>query len=447
MSEKPQQTGKNKRGKYRSVGYYSHQGKEIVGLKRRPDGRFYASSNPNKKFGKDPSKAVHAFYVWKAQQSDSLIEPPEGSDVLAYVEDDFGTEQPTTQLHKEYWTAYFRNLILTNPRQAAIELDVPHLADKPVMASAAKLTLEELGDKYHKERRNKQGELLEPKHVRQSKKWWQQFLDIVEVKTVKELTPDKINKYNDAIMSEFDGGKEPTYVKLRFGKVKTIFNFAIDKGIDPAEYRRVLDLCRVLEIPAPNPANPNPITPDDFSALLEKADVRQRAILLCGLNFCMHSGEVAELQKSDINLKAKTLVGVRPKNRKTRIGIVWTRTAEAIENYLKAKPHNAPHLFNSRIGTPLTSKAVGRLVISLRRKAGLPETVSFDTIRDGAYTAAIEGGADLLHAKLLAGHAVGMTDQYVRRNPKMVADACEAIEKLYFPPEKKQPKPTKPKTK
>jgi len=53
-------------------------------------------------------------------------------------------------------------------------------------------------------------------------------------------------------------------------------------------------------------------------------------------------------------------------------------------------------------------------------------------IRVEAYTAAVESGADITLAKLLGGHATGMPDYYVRRNPKMVADVCKAIEKHYF---------------
>lgn len=36
------------------------------------------------------------------------------------------------------------------------------------------------------------------------------------------------------------------------------------------------------------------------------------------------------------------------------------------------------------------------------------------------------------HVKLLAGHPVGMADHYVKRNPKMVATCCAAIEQHYF---------------
>lgn len=46
--------------------------------------------------------------------------------------------------------------------------------------------------------------------------------------------------------------------------------------------------------------------------------------------------------------------------------------------------------------------------------------------------AAIEGGADITKARLLAGHKVGISDHYIKRNPKMVEDVCIAIEKHYF---------------
>ena len=52
---------------------------------------------------------------------------------------------------------------------------------------------------------------------------------------------------------------------------------------------------------------------------------------------------------------------------------------------------------------------------------------------DRAYSAAIEGGASETIAKILAGHKIsGMSDAYIKRNAKMVSEACEAIERHYF---------------
>ena len=45
--------------------------------------------------------------------------------------------------------------------------------------------------------------------------------------------------------------------------------------------------------------------------------------------------------------------------------------------------------------------------------------------------AAVEGRANLTLARPLGGHATRIPDYYVRRNPKMVADVCEAIRVAY----------------
>ena len=56
-----------------------------------------------------------------------------------------------------------------------------------------------------------------------------------------------------------------------------------------------------------------------------------------------------------------------------------------------------------------------------------------DRIRDGSYTAAIQGTESEKQAKIIAGHKFrGETDAYVKRNPHMVAEACRAIEDFYF---------------
>lgn len=66
----------------------------------------------------------------------------------------------------------------------------------------------------------------------------------------------------------------------------------------------------------------------------------------------------------------------------------------------------------------------------IRKQAGL--TVTLDQIRDGGQTAAIQGGADPTNTDILMGHQTGIKDNYLQRNPMMVADACAAIENHYF---------------
>ena len=75
----------------------------------------------------------------------------------------------------------------------------------------------------------------------------------------------------------------------------------------------------------------------------------------------------------------------------------------------------------------------------LRSKAGLPETVKAEHIRDGAYTAASanEKEEDLGKSRILAGHKVGISDKYIMRHPEIVAGVCKQVEKAYFGGKKK----------
>lgn len=397
--------------------YRTTWGELIEGLSLRSTGRFYPVGRNDVCFGQDERLALHRFRKWQAEQ---------GIDVEPFdpYEADSGSGAQA-----DYWRNYYRNLILDNPRQAALELDVPHLAFYPEEPDKPAQTLAELGDYYHAEKRNKKGKPLDAKHRKLGETWWTEFCDCVGVRYARDLTRELVEKYRKQVMAAFDGGMSPTYVKHRFGKVKTVFAFGVEQGKDATENERVLTLCKTLIVPADNPTNPAPVSREDFAALVEQADKRQKAILLAALNFCMKSGEVAELDKADMNLDKRTLVTQRGKTGVTRVAVIWERTAEAIA---AMKPHNAAHLFNSRVGSRLTAKAAGRIVQHLRQKANLPDSVTFDTIRDGAYSAAIEAGADLTQAKLLAGHKVGMPDHYIRRNPRMVEDCCAAIEAHYF---------------
>ena len=143
----------------------------------------------------------------------------------------------------------------------------------------------------------------------------------------------------------------------------------------------------------------------------------------------MYGIEVSRITKAELDLSRKTLVTDREKTGCDRIAVLWDSTVEAIR---ALPPTRHTHLFLSREGGPYDAEGIRTAFSKLRKRAGVPDRVKFNHIRDGAYTAAIEGGADLIHAKLLAGHETGISDHYVRRKPTMVQDACRAIERHYF---------------
>ena len=280
-TKKPRRSGL----KYVKNGYYKHHGDEIVGLKRRPDGRFYAAKQPSKTFGKDPAAAVHRFRLWEAEQDPpKRVSFQEQREPSAPVKNEWrywAENHPDPKAREYYREAletndvtfsasvaldsvkdYFRNLILTDPRQAAIELDIPHLADYPAQKTDPDMTLIQLGEKYRNEKRNKRtGKAICPQEKRQSKKWWEEFCDIVKVKYAKHITETHIDDYHAWVMAQFDKGMSTTWVKHRFGKVRAVLGYAITKNVDSAECQRVLGICkRVLDMPKtddPNPERPS----------------------------------------------------------------------------------------------------------------------------------------------------------------------------------------------
>ena len=89
-------------------------------------------------------------------------------------------------------------------------------------------------------------------------------------------------------------------------------------------------------------------------------------------------------------------------------------------------------MFLTEAGTQADYLCIYRLFKVVRKAAGL-ESVQFAQLRDGSYTAAVEAGIDLNVCRLLAGHATGISDHYVKRRPTMVAAACDAVRAAYAP--------------
>ena len=178
--------------------------------------------------------------------------------------------------------------------------------------------------------------------------------------------------------------------------------------------------------------DPRPLDRKHLHQLLGVCDEKWKAVLLLMLNACMYPGEVAQARKSEIDLKKKTLLTRRPKTGVIRAAVLWDRTVEAIKAYQAKEPHGSDFLFISETGLPYNSNHLGRNFRRRREKAGLPDTVTMDMFRDGAFTAAVQGCDNPVHADVYAGHQSGMRDHYVQRKPQIVAQACDVVEKAYF---------------
>ncbi len=329
------------------------------------------------------------------------------------------------------YRTFIRNLILTDPRKAAAELEIDQLAWlHDLKPPAPSLSLAEVGDTYFSR------PLKGTDHwERKMRRMWNEFVCCVSAETCREVTVESINRFRDKVLEAHNRGKSPTYVAHRFGCVKTILNYAKSQVEHPDEFVRVLGLCAKLKPPRKRAVDPEPISPEHFRKLMEAVEdePKWKAIFLLALNAALYPGEVAAVKRSHVNLEARTLVMTRGKTGVPRVAVLWQRSVQAIREYQSEEPHGSDYLFVSQTGAPYNANHISRNFCRRRDACELPEWVQFAHIRDGAFTAAFDAdGVEEKHAKLLAGHHSGMSDHYVKRSPRVVAKACEAIETYYF---------------
>ncbi len=410
------------------------EGNPITGLSQsKADGRYYIThAKPRKWLGADYHKALVRFREWQAKQKGATVTIREAvPEVMGYPIQP-GTVHIQHEMPDDVFWAQVRSAITDNPHLAAQKTGLPLDRLEQFKSPDKTASLAEIKQLY----------LTKPngglaKSNRDAGSYWDEFSKIVGVTTIAEITIDHINRYHDKIYDDYKRkGMSPSWVKARFVAVKSILNYALKRGKDATRIQTVKGFCMMLAPPAKNASNPKDISPEHYKALLDKADTKWSAILLLALNQAGYPIDIASVKKTDIDLKKQTLVNRRTKTGVPRIAILWDRTIQAIEKYQAEYPHHSEFLFVSYNGGQYAANHIGRGFRRLRVVAGVPSKgdnkVEFSHIRDGAQTAAIEGGADAVRVDMLLGHKTGIRDDYLKRKPTMVKEVCEAIERHYF---------------
>jgi len=132
-------------------------------------------------------------------------------------------------------------------------------------------------------------------------------------------------------------------------------------------------------------------------------------------------GELVGIDIEDIELRAK-LVKVRGKGAKERIVPFGSKAAEAIRNWLAARPELVKNpdeaaLFVNYRGERITDRSVRRLFDGYLRDASLRAGISPHTMRHSFATHLLNAGADLRGIQELLGHAsLSTTQKYTHLN-------------------------------
>jgi integrase len=432
---------KNKTGRPIAVYHPTFPSDPIPGLMRLKDGRWRASGPDRYTFTERDEKLAIAHYLqWKAKRSafnlgtvkvhtsaeEAMIDMARrtieaGGSLQANVA--MPSEGPKTytvtdhSLRPEQWV-WLREQLLTRRTWVAQMVGVEQIGwltdlKRPTPSP----TLDEVGKLYLDNAK------ISDNWRAKCKAFWAEFTKAVEVPKLRDIEQEHIIDYADMM---HEAAQTPTYVRQRFGAVKAIINYPTKRGKWAEDAKRVLTYCSVLVPPKKSATDPNPISSEDFHKLYTKADIQMKAALMLGLNAAMYAGEVAALNWSDLDLSKGVLCTERSKTRITRVAMLWPQTIAVLQKL----PRKAQPLFVTEAGTQADYLCIYRMFKTTRNAAEL-DIVQFSQIRDGAYTAAVEAGTDLNICRLLAGHAIGISDHYVKRRPTMVASACDAVGAAY----------------
>lgn len=363
----------------------------------------------------------------------SRVGPGLGTEALVKTPDGFVPTGPKSGIESmpidldcpEVW-AFVRQQILERPKYVAAQVGIEQIGylkdlKEPVKAAS----LEELGLAYFEHCE------LSPNELSRSKTFWAEFDKVAKAKgvtTIDGIDHEFAQKYETNI----EGKKLAPKSRLhRYRKVRGILHFNIKRGNSIDHCRKALDALAMLEVKDAHPLDPTPISPKDFRAIHSEAikadDATFAALLLLSLNAALYGGEAAAVRWDEIDFKTGGFVSRRSKTGVSRIAVLWPETLAAV----KALPHDRDEeVFCTKVRS-YTVHSVGDKFEKYRDAAEVDKAVTFSWIRDAAYSTAMQA-TDFTKAELLAGHRLpGTADAYLRRNPQLVATACEAIRKAY----------------
>lgn len=450
-------TNRTGRGRPNAAAYVTSWGQTIDGAykgsdnKLRPIGRSKPAYSLN-----DELRAIHKFNRWQSEQvktdqpevSVSMPNTIEAMDVIfgyeegkpfrpsipATFSDTITTDVDSIRVQERN---RLRQLLMIDPKQAAVEFDIPHLAFHPEVPDKPQYELIELGATYIQNKKNKLGKPLDKKYKDNLGRWWNEFLKIIGKPIyARDITKSMIVDYYHLVMDKLPDNS-PAYIKCRFSAIKAIFFYGISFTEDGNACRTIHEYCKILVAP-PQKSKPKPMSIEHYQKLLSVAKLREKAILIFGLNCAMHSGEVASTLRSECDFNDRTFAADRNKTGIPRVAKLWQRTIDAINEYHATIDFESKYLFPTRTGSIVS---VQQLFLTLRKNAKLPKSVTFEGIRDGAYTKMFTVNA--IYARWVGGHASwtnepteskDITTKYVERdanNPNVI-DCCEAVEKHYF---------------
>lgn len=206
-------------------------------------------------------------------------------------------------------------------------------------------------------------------------------------------------------------------VARRLAAVRTFGKYLCRQGVlatNPAD---------ALRGPRADKKLPHFLTVEDIGKLLSapssstKLGRRDHAILEVLYSAGLRVSELCGLNTEDIDI-GEGVCTIRGKGKKERLALLGDHAIAALRTWLADRPDvlrgakNAGNaVFLNKLGSRLTTRSVGRLLIKYLRKAGLDARTTPHTLRHSFATHLLDNGADIRGVQELLGHKSLTTTQ------------------------------------
>jgi len=221
-------------------------------------------------------------------------------------------------------------------------------------------------------------------------------------------------------------GRAAATVCRKITVLSVFFGFLMDLG--------ELDTNPARRIPLPKPAGriPAAISEDEAQKLIGAAESPfERAMLLLMLTAGLRRSEVGAIRLEDVNLQNQMLL-VRGKGAKQRMVPLMPQTAQAIRDYLTARPEvDQPYLFLSPQRRRLANDFLNRTLRRILARAGLAKRITPHMLRHTFATHLVRNGVDVRTVQELLGHSdLETTANYLHSDTRAKQSAVALIASL-----------------
>jgi len=221
-------------------------------------------------------------------------------------------------------------------------------------------------------------------------------------------------------------GLAPATVCRKVSVLSSFFSFLVDLG--------ELDANPARRIPLPKPASriPNAISEDEAQQLIGAVESPfEGAMMLLMLTAGLRRSEVGAIRLEDVDLENQSLL-VRGKGAKQRMVPLMPQTAEAIRNYLAARPEvDQPYLFLNPQGQRLANDYLNRTLRRILARTGLAKRITPHMLRHTFATHLVRNGVDVRTVQELLGHSdLQTTANYLHSDTRAKQTAVGLISSL-----------------